>query len=426
MVYVEKTPDYDDAGNITALTFDDGTGGVATNYTFDGDLMTAIDGNPLEWDLNGGMVQGTGPVIEYNWDNMLRSAELPYDPNVFVRYDPTGSRIDKEITDGITSTKRKYIIDPAGDLSQILLEINPADDTIVKTYMYANDQIVAQYDGSGVDPADSKYFYLHDRLGSVRLVLGEDGDVKNRYTYQPFGELFAAETNETVDNPFKYTGQYHDAEIGQYYLRARQYEPYLNRFISRDPVRGEYKEPLTLHRYLYALNDPIDRIDPAGELSFGSVMTGVGWGLRAYGAYSAATGILGRVRQFVHGASLRNVVMGAVIDVSLNLGVGKAFGFLAKFGGKLINAAGRKASNIWKRGAGRKRNFTQGQLTHFMGIYERDGINSLLKSRRTIARNLKEHKDKLPRMRYKSAVEQQIRRMESELDAIDEILEATQ
>ena len=85
-------------------------------------------------------------------------------------------------------------------------------------------------------------------------------------TENPQKNAPAAETTETVNNPFKYTGQYHDAEIAQYYLRTRQYDPYLSRFTSRDPVRGGFKEPLTLHRYLYTANDPINYVDPSGRI----------------------------------------------------------------------------------------------------------------------------------------------------------------
>ena len=43
------------------------------------------------------------------------------------------------------------------------------------------------------------------------------------------------------------------------------YDPHLGQFTSRDPVAGKFKEPLTLHKYLYCINDPINSVDPAGE-----------------------------------------------------------------------------------------------------------------------------------------------------------------
>ncbi len=105
---------------------------------------------------------------------------------------------------------------------------------------------------------------LHDRLGSVRQIIDTSGNVKNLYTYKPFGESFATETTENVSNPFKFTGQFFDDEIDQYYLRARQYDPYISRFTTRDPAFGQFEEPLTLHAYLYCGNDSINKMDLNG------------------------------------------------------------------------------------------------------------------------------------------------------------------
>jgi len=88
-------------------------------------------------------------------------------------------------------------------------------------------------------------------------------DVFNLYMYVPFGEAFSSEVEEDqdLDNVFMFTGQYFDSEIDEYYLRARQYDPHIARFTARDPIRGKFKKPLTLHVYLYCLNDPMSKID---------------------------------------------------------------------------------------------------------------------------------------------------------------------
>jgi len=137
-----------------------------------------------------------------------------------------------------------------------------------KKYIYADRQVLAQHDIDEGEEEDFKYFYLHDRLGSARLVIDDQGAVKNTYTYEPFGEMFATECTETTENPFKFTGQYFDSEIEEYYLRARQYNPHIARFTSRDPVLGQFGRPLTLHRYLYCGSDPIDLVDVDGRWAF--------------------------------------------------------------------------------------------------------------------------------------------------------------
>jgi RHS repeat-associated protein len=98
--------------------------------------------------------------------------------------------------------------------------------------------------------------------GSVRELMNTSGAVVKYYTFEPFGQTL--ESGGTFNNSFMFTGQYFDSEIDEYYLRARQYDPHISRFTSRDPVFGEFQEPLSLHRYLYCGNEPINRIDPLG------------------------------------------------------------------------------------------------------------------------------------------------------------------
>jgi RHS repeat-associated protein len=76
-------------------------------------------------------------------------------------------------------------------------------------------------------------------------------------------------------NPFRYTGRESD-ETGDYYYRARYYDPGVGRFISEDPIRllgginlysyvDSVGKTLTKNNaYLYTGNSPINRIDPLG------------------------------------------------------------------------------------------------------------------------------------------------------------------
>lgn len=47
--------------------------------------------------------------------------------------------------------------------------------------------------------------------------------------------------------------------------RARYYNPVTGRFMSRDPLEGTPLIPATLHKYLYADGDPVNRVDPKGK-----------------------------------------------------------------------------------------------------------------------------------------------------------------
>jgi len=75
----------------------------------------------------------------------------------------------------------------------ILLELNVNDSgTVMKSYIYANSQILAQRNG---DQTAAKYFYVNDRLGSVRQVIDMSGNVKRNYTYGPFGQVLESGTD---------------------------------------------------------------------------------------------------------------------------------------------------------------------------------------------------------------------------------------
>ena len=61
------------------------------------------------------------------------------------------------------------------------------------------------------------------------------------------------------------SGEQYDPDLGLYYLRARYYNPATGRFLSRDPEDGKPNDPQSLHKYLYASGDPVNRIDPSGR-----------------------------------------------------------------------------------------------------------------------------------------------------------------
>jgi len=97
--------------------------------------------------------------------------------------------------------------------------------------------------------------------------------VVNTYTYNPFGQDLTSEIAETIDNNFKFTGQWYDSEIDQYYLRARMYDPVIMRFSDIDPVKGKLQKPITLHKYLYCGNNPINHVDLDGRFfSFATIL----------------------------------------------------------------------------------------------------------------------------------------------------------
>jgi hypothetical protein len=52
-----------------------------------------------------------------------------------------------------------------------------------------------------------------------------------------------------------------------YYLRARYMQPQTGRFFTQDSYEGSPFDPSSLHKYTFAANDPVNLVDPSGQMS---------------------------------------------------------------------------------------------------------------------------------------------------------------
>ncbi len=124
-------------------------------------------------------------TVEFNWDNKLHSATKS-GTTLNVKYDPLGNRVWRQVDTGTTVTTKKYILDIAGGLPVILCVL---DDTgsLETSYVHTphTAQVLSKREHNTSDPLliDHHRLYVHDRLGSVRLMLDDDGSIQNAYTY---------------------------------------------------------------------------------------------------------------------------------------------------------------------------------------------------------------------------------------------------
>lgn len=175
---------------------------------------------------------------------------------VTVIYDGDGTRVSETVA-GVTTNYLVADKNPTG-YTQVVDEL--VSGIVTRTYTYGLDLIDEQQTISGVVTTS---FYGFDGHGSVRILTNSNGAVTDTYDYDAFGNLISSSGN--TPNNHLFAGEQFDAALGIYYNRARYYDERTGRFWTMDTDEGDNLEPLSLHKYLYAAVNPVNRIDPSGN-----------------------------------------------------------------------------------------------------------------------------------------------------------------
>ena len=186
--------------------------------------------------------------------------------------------------------------------------------------------------------------------GDVVTTTNANGAVNHQYDYDAFGNEKNPDLTDT--NPFRYCGEYLDAETGSYYLRARYYDPTIGRFTQEDthwntanmiygdnPQKiNEREDKLGLktytmvpqitavaqagNLYVYGINNPVLFVDSNGHIAFMAITTLVGILLG---------GIGGAIQSYIKYGEIHweNVAIGAGIGGILGLGGGALASYFA-------------------------------------------------------------------------------------------------
>ncbi|WP_083861589.1 RHS repeat-associated core domain-containing protein [Clostridium tunisiense] len=144
-----------------------------------------------------------------------------------------------------------------------------ANGNYTNAYTYGLDRISVDKLSPNSDAKTDPLFYLYDGRGSVANTTNSLGQVRDKYRYDPYGEVkhggFWGSNGTHYENFYGYNGEDYNRLSGLEYLRARYYEPESGRFLTRDSYLGDVMQPLTLNRYAYALNNPMMYTDPSGH-----------------------------------------------------------------------------------------------------------------------------------------------------------------
>lgn len=203
------------------------------------------------YDSNGNTTVSGTTNYQYDVMNHLTNVNTG---QIIMAYDGDGNRVSKKVN-GVTTY---YLVDdrnPSG-YAQVVEEYQGTK--LSRVYDFGLDLISQRQVVSG-----TVSYYGYDGHGSIRFLTDASGSVTDTYAYDAYG-LLVAKTGSTPNN-YLYCGEQWDADLGLYYLRARYLNPNTGRFWSMDSFSGNKQNPLSLHKYLYCSDGPINACDPSGH-----------------------------------------------------------------------------------------------------------------------------------------------------------------
>jgi RHS repeat-associated protein len=183
---------------------------------------------------------------------------------VSIVYDGDGNRVRKTVA-GVTTTYLVDTLNPTG-YAQVLYETaqGPGVNSDNRAYVYGLERISQQRSFFlNFQNGTQTSYYVYDGHGSVRALADPTGAATDSYDYDAFGNLIHS-TGSTPNN-YLYSGEQYDPDLHLYYNRARYLNVSAGRFLSTDTFEGYNNEPVSLHRYLFAGGDPVNRLDPSGD-----------------------------------------------------------------------------------------------------------------------------------------------------------------
>jgi RHS repeat-associated protein len=239
---------YDDNGNRLSET----RGAVTTLASYDDqDRLLAYDDNEYSYTANGELssVYDGSNFTTFTYDDFsnLVEVDLPNASVIRYYYDAQHRRVartlDGTLTHRFVYSTQLRIVAEADLLGNITTRYVYADKANVPEYMIRN----------GIT-----YRFLHDHLGSVRAVVNmTTGVIAQSMRYDAFGAVLA-DTNPGFQ-PFGYAGGLYDAATGLVRFGARDYNPAVGRWTTKDPLlfNGGLLN-------LYGGTDPVNFVDPTG------------------------------------------------------------------------------------------------------------------------------------------------------------------
>ncbi|NUP09131.1 MAG: hypothetical protein HOW73_24030 [Polyangiaceae bacterium] len=225
-----------------------------------GGVLNRIGATQLEHDADGNLVKKTlsdGAVWKYDWDakGQLVTVHRPDGKEVAFTYDAFGRRLTKSFAGAIT----EYFWDGDDLVHERIRDADGSLEPSLTTWVFDPGRFapLAKVEGR------KRYGVVTDHLGTPNLLTTEAGQIAWKAQLDIYGvvreEGAGIEAEARTSNPWRFPGQYEDAETGLYYNRFRYYDPELGRYLSEDPIG--LAGGAALYGYVH---EPHLWVDPAG------------------------------------------------------------------------------------------------------------------------------------------------------------------
>jgi RHS repeat-associated protein len=240
-------------------------------YGSAGKLLTS-DKADYVYDDEGNLIRKVAAkheTWEYEWNanGTLKSVKRPDGKLVSFRYDALGRRIEKAFNGKVTrflwdrnvllhewtyaEQDRPVIhVDELGAVQQTHAEPLPSDTLV--TWIFEDDKYIPV----GKIQNGQYFSILTDHIGAPCEAYNTSGEMVWRCEYDIYGKIRKFDGDRMMV-PFRYQGQYEDAETGLYYNRFRYYNPEEGLYISQDPI-GIAGDNATLYAYVKDPNIWVD------------------------------------------------------------------------------------------------------------------------------------------------------------------------
>jgi RHS repeat-associated protein len=222
----------------------------------------------------------SGLTFKYTPNGETKEIKSPTKTSTY-NYDALGNLLSVSIVQGTTTTTVEYLVDGKGrrvgkKLNGVLQQqwlygddLRPVAElsssgALVAQFIYGSKSNVPDY-VKRFSPA-ATYRIVTDVLGSPRLAVNvANGNIQFKADYSTFG---VATGTGLSWMPFGFAGGIYDPHTELVRFGARDYNPAIGRWMSKDPIRFDGDGP---NLYVYGLNDPVNSWDPSGHGTGGCI-----------------------------------------------------------------------------------------------------------------------------------------------------------